>query len=38
VRVTRDAGADRVYVEVIRADDDVPRADWREPVGVLRSL
>jgi probable F420-dependent oxidoreductase len=26
----RDAGADHVCIQVIRADDALPRADWRE--------
>ena len=30
VKAMRDAGADHVCIQVIRADDDVPRADWRE--------
>jgi len=30
VSAMRDAGADHVCVQVIRADDEVPRADWRE--------
>jgi probable F420-dependent oxidoreductase len=30
VSAMRDAGADHVCVQVIRADDDVPRVDWRE--------
>ena len=33
VQAMRDAGADHVCVQVIRADDDVPRADWRELAG-----
>jgi len=31
----RDAGADHVCVQVIRPDDEVPRADWRELAGAL---
>jgi probable F420-dependent oxidoreductase len=30
VSALRDAGADHVCVQAIRADDDMPRADWRE--------
>ena len=30
VSAMRDAGADHVCIQVIRADDDVPRAEWRE--------
>jgi len=30
VDAMRDAGADHVCVQVIRADDDVPLAEWRE--------
>jgi probable F420-dependent oxidoreductase len=30
VSAMRDAGADQVCIQVIRADDDVPRAEWRE--------
>jgi probable F420-dependent oxidoreductase len=30
VQQMRDAGADHVCLQVIRADDDVPLADWRE--------
>jgi hypothetical protein len=26
----RNAGADHVCIQVIRADDELPRADWRE--------
>jgi len=35
VQLMRDAGADHVCVQVIRADDDVPRADWRELAAAL---
>jgi probable F420-dependent oxidoreductase len=35
VQLMRDAGADHVCVQVIRADDDVPRADWRELASAL---
>jgi hypothetical protein len=35
VQQMRDAGADHVCVQVVRADDDVPRADWRELATVL---
>jgi hypothetical protein len=31
----RDAGADHVCLQVIRADDDMPRADWRELAAAL---
>ena len=30
VQAMRDAGADHVCIQVIRPDDEVPRADWRE--------
>jgi probable F420-dependent oxidoreductase len=30
VQLMRDAGADHVCIQAIRADDDVPRADWRK--------
>jgi probable F420-dependent oxidoreductase len=30
VGAMRDAGADHVCIQVIRADDELPRADWRE--------
>ncbi|MDZ4825012.1 MAG: TIGR03620 family F420-dependent LLM class oxidoreductase [Actinomycetota bacterium] len=30
VGLMRDAGADHVCIQVIRPDDDFPRADWRE--------
>ena len=30
VAAMRDAGADHVCIQVIRPDDDLPRADWRE--------
>ncbi len=30
VSAMRDAGADHVCIQVIRPDDEVPRADWRE--------
>jgi probable F420-dependent oxidoreductase len=35
VAAMRDAGADHVCVQVIRPDDDFPRADWRELAPVL---
>ena len=35
VQEMRDAGADHVCIQVIRPDDDVPRADWRELAGAL---
>ena len=35
VQQMRDAGADHVCIQVIRADDDVPRADWRELAAAL---
>jgi probable F420-dependent oxidoreductase len=35
VQLMRDAGADHVCVQVIRADDEVPRADWRNLAGAL---
>ena len=35
VRAMRDAGADHVCIQVIRSDDDVPRADWRELAATL---
>ena len=35
VAAMRDAGADHVCIQVIRPDDDVPRADWRELAGAL---
>ena len=37
VQAMRDAGADHVCVQVIRADDDMPRADWRELAAALIS-
>jgi probable F420-dependent oxidoreductase len=30
VQAMRDAGADHVCIQVVRPDDDLPRADWRE--------
>jgi probable F420-dependent oxidoreductase len=30
IAVMRDAGADHVCIQVIRADDEFPRAEWRE--------
>ena len=30
VAAIRDAGADHVCIQVIRPDDEIPRADWRE--------
>jgi len=30
IQAMRDAGADHVCVQVIRPDDDMPRAEWRE--------
>src|SRR5262249_20295820 len=30
VQAMRDAGADHVCVQVIRPDNDMPRAEWRE--------
>ena len=35
VQAMRDAGADHVCLQAIRADDDVPHADWRELAGAL---
>jgi len=35
VSALRDAGADHVCVQVIRPDDDVPRAEWRELAAAL---
>ena len=35
VQLMRDAGADHVCVQVIRADDDLPRPDWRELAAAL---
>jgi probable F420-dependent oxidoreductase len=35
VQAMRDAGADHVCIQVIRADDDLPRADWRELASAL---
>jgi probable F420-dependent oxidoreductase len=39
VAAMRDAGANHVCIQVIRSDDDIPRADWRElaPALVERS-
>jgi len=34
VQLMRDAGADHVCIQVIRADDDV-RTDWRELAAAL---
>ena len=30
VAAMRDAGADHVCIQVIRPDDELPRAEWRE--------
>ncbi len=35
VAAMRDAGADHVCIQVIRSDDEVPRADWRELASAL---
>ena len=35
VQALRDAGADHVCIQVIRPDDELPRADWRELAGAL---
>jgi len=35
VQLMRDAGADHVCIQVIRADDDVPRTDWRALAAAL---
>ena len=35
VSAMRDAGADHVCIQVIRPDDEVPRADWRELAAAL---
>jgi probable F420-dependent oxidoreductase len=35
VSALRDAGADHICVQAIRADDDMPRADWRELAAAL---
>jgi probable F420-dependent oxidoreductase len=35
VQLMRDAGADHVCVQVVRADDETPRADWRELAAAL---
>jgi probable F420-dependent oxidoreductase len=35
VTAMRDAGADHVCVQVIRADDETPRTEWRELAGAL---
>jgi probable F420-dependent oxidoreductase len=35
VQLLRAAGADHVCIQVIRADDELPRADWRELAGAL---
>jgi probable F420-dependent oxidoreductase len=35
VAAMRDAGADHVCVQVIRADDETPRTEWRELAGTL---
>jgi probable F420-dependent oxidoreductase len=37
VRAMRDAGADHVCVQVIRPDNDIPRAEWRELAPALLS-
>ena len=31
----RDAGADHVCIQVIRPDDEFPRAEWRELAAAL---
>jgi probable F420-dependent oxidoreductase len=36
VAAMKDAGADHVCLQVIRPDDDPPRAEWRELAGALR--
>jgi probable F420-dependent oxidoreductase len=35
VQAMRDAGADHVCVQVIRADNEIPRAEWRELAAAL---
>jgi probable F420-dependent oxidoreductase len=35
VSAMRDAGADHVCIQVIRPDDEIPRADWRELAAAL---
>ncbi len=35
VSAMRDAGADHVCIQVIRPDDEMPRADWRELAAAL---
>ncbi len=35
VTAMRDAGADHVCIQVIRADDELPRAEWRELAAAL---
>ena len=35
VTAMRDAGADHVCLQVIRADDEPPRSEWRELAGAL---
>jgi probable F420-dependent oxidoreductase len=35
VSAMRDAGADHVCIQVIRSDDDLPRAEWRELAAAL---
>jgi probable F420-dependent oxidoreductase len=35
VAAMRDAGADHVCIQVIRPDDELPRADWRELAAAL---
>ncbi len=35
VAAMRDAGADHVCIQVIRPDDEIPRADWRELAAAL---
>jgi probable F420-dependent oxidoreductase len=37
VSMMRDAGADHICVQVIRSDDEFPRADWRELASALVS-
>jgi probable F420-dependent oxidoreductase len=35
VQAMRDAGADHVCIQVIRPDDEYPRAEWRELASAL---
>jgi probable F420-dependent oxidoreductase len=37
VAAMRDAGADHVCIQVIRAEDEMPRSDWRELAPALIS-